>query len=313
MVDFTTVQLIKDVKRRGSVPTNQALFEDQDFVDMMSDCLEIRMIPNILRTREEFFVTTEDFDIAADQRRFALPERATGGRIRQLQILDENDKPIANIQRLQPELGEDSLHQDLHHHAPVFGYFFEGNTIVLSQDIDKLGPKLRVKYFRRPNRLTTVENAGQITAIDTGTGSLTLSNLPAGMITGVRVDIIAGKPHFDSRADSEEVLATGGSSVQVSLETAALVAVGDWVCFEGESVIPQIPKELHQILIQYTLEKVLHALGDIPGSALAAKNLEELERNVYEMLDNRDDGSPQKVSLDDTIFSYDPRFLRYNK
>lgn len=316
-VDYTTTQLIRDIKRRGSVPTNQSLFTDQDFIDTMSDCLEMRVIPNILRTREEFFVAAADTPLVEAQRRYPLPERGVGHRVRQVQFLDSDGKVTMNLQRVEPEHGENDGGQSfsgIHHHQS--GYYFEGNDIVLTNE--DLTPSnslqtLRVKYFRRPNRLALITNAGKVTAVDTGTGSLTLDNVPTDMTTGTKVDIIAGRPTFDSVADSEELTGAAGFAVSVSLATAANVSIGDWVCFEGESTIAQIPKELHQILIQYSLVKVLTALGDIQGAAAAANDLDELERNLYEMLGVRDDGSRRKVVSPHGLWNMDPEFIRDTK
>lgn len=296
MNDYTTTQLIADIKRIGSVPTSQQLYDEQDFVDSFSDCQKKRIIANVMRVKEEYFVATKDFEwselteLGGHRLGLKLPERTIGNRIRALQIIDADGIVVSQLPLLTPEYNDEVSWFT----NGAYGYIFQGNTLILSDYLRTDGTHLRLKFFRRPNNLAIVENAGKITAINLMTGALTLDNRPTQMIAGVKVDIISSTEPFDSLADSEVLLAGSGFSVQVSLATAALLSVGDYVCFEFQTVIPQLPVELHTILVQYGLAQVLASLSDQEGAAMAMAELPELERNIYELLAARDDGSEKK-------------------
>lgn len=293
MIDYTTDQLIADVKREGSVPTSQQLFVEQDFVDFMSDAMKKRIIPYILSTREEHFVTHVDYTIQDGQLEYAVPERAIGEKVRSVSIYNAAGRKITELSEVDPQMSE-RVEDD-----PRLGgstvYHFEGGNIVISEDLTSDAVTLRVKYYRRPSKLALVINAGQVTAVDKNTGSITMSNLPNGLAAGVNVDIQSGRPGFQTRADSVPVLTQIAFSIGVDASLIQDVEVGDWVCFEGESVIPQIPYDLHPILSQYVVAKVLRSLGDTQGAADAAADLKELEDSLYEYLEDRDDGSDNKV------------------
>lgn len=300
MLDYTTTSLIESIKRRGSIPAKQTLFDELDFCALMTDAQQIRVVPNILRVREEFFVRNSDHDIQ-DGPSFPVPERAIGNRVRQVQILDEQGRVLRKLSRLSPELGEEQGNDfTLVNRA---GYFFRGNNIVLAQaNSDALGTTLRIQYYRRPSKLVPTENAGQITNI-VGT-TVTVANAPATWAIGTILDGIDDQSPFDEKKDDIEVLGVAGNDLTLSADNAAALAVGDWLCDAGESVIPQYPVELHPILVQYVLVKIFDSQSDSQATALAGRHLEELERNTYEMIGDRDDGSPKKINSGMGIFDF---------
>jgi hypothetical protein len=71
--------------------------------------------------------------------------------------------------------------------------------------------------------------------------------------------------------------------------------VGDYVMKAEETIVPQLPTELHPILAQRTTVKMLEALGDTEGMQNAQKELERMEFNAMTLIDNRAEGAPQKV------------------
>jgi len=285
VIDYTTEQLIKDAKREGSIPTDQSLYTNQDFVDTFTDCMKKRMIPNVLRTREEHFVHAVILPITASNR-YGIPQRAIGGRIRGAQLLDAAGKPTIDLQRVEPEVGDGVWDSSV-------GYFFENNEIVLTEAA-KSSTSLRIKFYRRPSKMVTTLQAGKVISSNPTTGEMVLDKIPAGMAIGSSVDLVGGLPPFNTQ-DSVAITNVLGYTITVAPEVAALVSPGDWACFEGESTIPQIPEELHPILTQYAVVKILKSLGDKDGFVLASSDLAEMERNLYEMLDTRDDGSSRKV------------------
>lgn len=297
MPDYTIVQLIKDVKRHGSVPSNQNLYEDEDFAASFSDCLSMRVIPSILRTREEYFVTSTDYafssltTLSGDRLSLKLPSRAIANRIRLMQLIDASGNILADIPRLHVEENNEFAFSD----EFPFGYIFQGNNIIVNSDLNASGNQIRLHYFRRPSRLAEILRAGKITAINTMTGSITLDNVPSDWVAGTLIDIQSGLAPFDAKVDSASIIAVGSPSITVSTTVASAVAVGDYVCYEHESVIPQIPIELHPILVQFALATILKSLGDREGASMVMADLPKLEDELYEMLESRDDGSEQKL------------------
>lgn len=290
MIDYTVVQLIKDIKRRGSVPTNQALYTDQDFADTFTDCQEMMVIPAILKAREEFFAHQQDVTLVPGTLVYSLPERALGMKLRSVELLNAAGDVINHLPRVDPTAANAKS-----------GYHFRANSIVLTREFTPSAATLRLTYYRRPNRLTLTSQCARITAINANV--VTVDNIPTGFEAGTIVDIIAGRPPFDSRADS--ITITNRSGFLLTFDDASAFSIGDWICFEGETPIPQYPRELHQILVQYALVKLLSSLGDLTGEGSARADLDKLEENMNEYLNDRDDSAPQTLAVDNPLWAND--------
>jgi hypothetical protein len=83
-----------------------------------------------------------------------------------------------------------------------------------------------------------------------------------------------------------------GSTVQLTL---ANLKVGDYICLANESIIPYIPPDLHNGLAERTSARILAALGDQAGLQTANAKIAEIEQRQGNLLDNRSEGTPQKV------------------
>lgn len=71
---------------------------------------------------------------------------------------------------------------------------------------------------------------------------------------------------------------------------------GDYIAFAGECIIPQIPTELHDVLSQRVVLRTLQALGDAQGYGIAQTKLAEMEKATGNLIDNRTEGNPIKIS-----------------
>lgn len=71
--------------------------------------------------------------------------------------------------------------------------------------------------------------------------------------------------------------------------------VEDYIASQFECIIPQIPSDLHSLLAERTVARVLESLGDQAGLAMANDKISKLEAGQASMIDNRVEGSPRKV------------------
>jgi hypothetical protein len=295
MLDRTTTALIKDIKRMGSIPSSQDLYEDSDFVDAMNDCQASTVIPQIMKVREEFLVDTFTTPCVVGQRDYDLPVRAVGGKVRQIIMIDTQGNEV-RLSRIEPE--NKTWHENyMWWPGTKSGYYFEGNKIWLTPNLQNMYTSVQIKYFRRPSELTLTSLAAQVISINPTSGWVTVDKIPTGwaanrMLDGQKVD-----SPFNSKFDSVAALNIdlNANGVQLPPATAALLAAGDWICDEGECVIPQYPVELHRILTNYVLIDVLRHLGDTQGAMNMAADLQEAIDNFNTLISNRDEGSPRKV------------------
>lgn len=85
---------------------------------------------------------------------------------------------------------------------------------------------------------------------------------------------------------------TVGNTVQYII---ADLKVGDYICLANECIIPQIPPDLHNGLAERTSARILAALGDQQGLQVSMAKIQEIETRQGNLLDNRSEGTPQKV------------------
>lgn len=73
------------------------------------------------------------------------------------------------------------------------------------------------------------------------------------------------------------------------------IKVGDYICLANECIIPQIPPELHVALIERASARMLKAIGDKEGYAIAKAEIQEMNQNQATMIGQRIDSAVPKI------------------
>jgi hypothetical protein len=73
------------------------------------------------------------------------------------------------------------------------------------------------------------------------------------------------------------------------------VQVGDYLTAAEETIVPNIPTELHPILAQRVAVACLEAMGDETNKQSAERKLAAMEKDAGTFLDNRVEGASQKI------------------
>lgn len=276
---MNTSELQSALKIHGSWPTSDDLFSESDFLSLFNHQLLIEILPMMLQLNEEFFLMTQDFTITQGSK-YRVPRRATGAMFRSLHYVDGSGNH-SQITRLYEE----------DRHLNASGYFLQRNQVELTNDYTS--GTLRMKFFARPSKLVPVDECAQITAIDTGTNTVTFASVPAAMVAGELCDFVQNNNPYDLLDYDEEIVsATSTTLVFASLPDE--LAVGDWVTLSCESCVPMVPEELHPVLIQSALVKTLSSKKDKQYD----KELETLMRakeDAINMLDPRVRDNSNKV------------------
>ena len=79
---------------------------------------------------------------------------------------------------------------------------------------------------------------------------------------------------------------------------------GDYICSQFECIIPQIPSDLHSLLAERTVARILEAQGDIQGLQVANSKIGDMEARQATMMQNRAEGSPRKVFNRNSLLRY---------
>ena len=133
--------------------------------------------------------------------------------------------------------------------------------------------------------------------------------VPANITNGSKVDFVKAVGGFRTYKFDVKLGRQAVSSNIIKFTPGQIpeeFKIGDHVCSQYECIIPQIPADLHTLLAERTVARVLEALGDQQGLQNVSGKIAEYEKNQGTLIDNRVEGSPRKVLNRNT-------FLRYNK
>lgn len=292
------------------MPTSQITYSDDDILSYADEELQTGIIPLLMSVREDYLTSYIEDTISPSIAAYDMPERAIGMKLKDVTVIETTSPstpPGSVVEISIPRIQSDQGPTRLMNNYP--GFYLRENQLILQNPDAFNGYFLRQYYFKRPNKLVPVSSAAQITAVGPqgfvpvlAANQVLVSLLPSNFGTNATftqvVDIIQAKPGFRTIAMDLDV-----SCVQASLiitftgltAVPAGVSVGDWVCLQGETVIPQIPVELHPVLAQRTAVKILEGLGDVTNLQAAQVKLKEVEHAVLTMLSNRIEGEPQKI------------------
>jgi hypothetical protein len=229
---YTVDTLIESARRRGQLTRSAGSLDLSDLVELMNEELQTYMMSFLLSLKEEFAVATYDYTTTSGQYAVSLPPRAIGGKVREIMVKDEDQ--YRRISRVEPT----RVLQPPSNDGTPDRYYFEGNKII----VDPCGAAdIRIKYFRRPGALVLEADAGVITAINTGTKTVTLSSLPDGFTTSEEYDFVQSSPPFDTLGMDLAVTGISGNDVTFSATLPTDLVVGDYLCLAGEAPVRRFP------------------------------------------------------------------------
>lgn len=393
---LTSTDLINSIKRRIAVPGSQMTYEDEDFLALLNEELVSSLVPEVISLHEEFFTFSEVIPLVSGKKRYNIPERAIGMKIRSIFFQDNSGNLYEMAQINSDDQGYFS--QSFSNAGVNFlsKFFFEGNEIVLPVYGDYTNPvgSLRVVYYLRPNQLVKPERVATINSFNkkititnaslvdgdtitindvvfTARTTATLTNefnigltsaassqnlIVAININGVVNSVLTGGNIILSDSNRNYTISTSNSSAfvianligctctyvsstnvltngipnnitatsyvdvlqtrgghkayQIQIQADSIsgaiiwfdedvlsddVIIGDYIASENECIIPQLPDDLHPMLVQKAASVLLSSLGDLGGAAMSDKKIQELLTKQGTIIDNRASGEPKKI------------------
>jgi hypothetical protein len=289
VASYTTTDFLASVRARGAIPTttnSNNVNNTSNLLALATEELHIKLLPLIMSVREEFYVARKSHTITADQDTYAIPSRASGVVLRDVQIIVGND-----IRSLEPV---DSERISTTSSGDPEGYYLEHQNVVLYPTPNSTTGTLRLRYFMRPSRLALTSACAQISAINTSTNTVTVNTVPSSWASTTVVDFIKATPPYQHLAIDQSISSVAGSTITFASLPSDL-AVNDWIALAEYTPIPQIPFEFHPVLAQMTVVKALESVGDREGAAAAKRDLDEIKQNAIQLVTPRVQGSNKKV------------------
>lgn len=310
---LTSSSLIDTIKREGMIPTSQNTFSDDDFLAMANQEMKIGLVPSIMLNHEEYLVVdSPDITIIPNKSNYPIPYRAVGNKFREAFFKDTNGN-LRPMTRISPDNRPYYQQSTLQAH---FVYFYiKGNEIILVPDV---GPtpvgSIMFSYWLKPNDLVSETRVSTITAITAGltTTTYTVDQIPQNLQSFVQDGVILTGFSLNSKLDllqrrpghrtivfdiSPTIIDTTNKTITFNTsDISSDTIIGDYLAFAGESIIPQVPSDLHDILAHRVMMRAVQALGDTQAYQTASAKLAEMEKNTSILIDNRSEGNPQKVN-----------------
>jgi len=296
---MTSNQLIKSIKRRASIPENQATFTSEDFLELATEELLLGVVPKIMSVHEDYFLFEERTPLVSGQNEYEIPSRALGNKLRDVQWAHDDDN-ISELTRI--GIGERFAEYDVNTGTNLKKFFIKNNKVVFAPNIDtNPSGSLAFIYYIRPSELVTEDRIGIIQAINDlggGTTEIVLNAIPENFNTSIEYDFYKANSPFSTLKIDKKSTAINTATNAITFNTTDIpteLKVGDHLAQACECIIPQIPSELHSMLAQMVACRVLEAQGDTQGLQNALVKLKQMENAAGMLVDNRIDDAPQKI------------------
>jgi len=294
---YTTNSLIEAIKLKGMIPTSQNTINTENFITFINEEMDLGVLPHILAFHEDNFTRSEVVSLTAGQYKYQIPSRAVGNKLKDVYLMDYNGN-LLEMTRISN--GELSDYNQRYQNSAAF--YLEGDSIVLLGEVTSTD-KLKFLYHTRPNRIVQESRAAKILSVSGSTvviGAIPTSGGSNLLTVGTKCDIVRAKsPHSCAVIDSSIVSINAVDNTHVitlsDTNLATVVKPGDYLNLAEETIIPQVPPELHGLLAQRVVARCLEALGDSAGLQAANAKIAELEIKTGSLIDNRVENAPQKV------------------
>jgi len=295
---LTSDDLIRSLKRRALIPTDQSTFESEDFLEILNEEISTGILPYLLEQHEEHLVNYVEIpaDIEAPFQ-YEIPYRSIGNKLRDVAYIDSAGNP-SELSRVSLEEISDYTSSYSTNQASVF--YLENNNVVIPSLSIQPNSKLRMYFYLRPSDLVLVKETGKIIGITKGTTEtvITIDNFPDTFANNPLFDIVGSKSPNKLKKFDIQATSINKNTKSVTINNDMLpsdLVSGDYICQAEESPYPQMPTELHAILAQRGALLCLQALGDTEGLTNATRKLMKMEKAVTNLIDNRVEGAPQKI------------------
>lgn len=293
---YNVANLIANIKIRCAVPSSQLTFEDTDWAEMASNTLQDEVVPLVMSTREEFFVTYEDVVLPATGI-VPIPSEAVGAKLRSVCWLQQsNPLQLFNLPRLDLDvvagIANNAMTVGTTVPGAFGGFFLQDNSIHIWPSTGIVGGNiLRLYYFRRALQLADPRSYSTVLSVTDNT--IVLERAPASFEVGSIVNTVSSLPNFAITNSGATITAVSSPTIEV--DDATGIEVGDYISLQGYSAVPQIPVEAHAYLAQLTAVFALESLNDEAGANKASEKAMKLRTNLLTMISSRVDGSPKKI------------------
>lgn len=293
---YFTDDLVSALKRYSYFPEAQQTLQSSDLISILNDELTLNLAAELMKVRINHFLTSKTVSTTANVPRIVIPERAIGSTIKNIYLVDGagGRTPIV--------YGDvDVLEGAAAGAASPTDFLFSGDEIILVPTPSGVS-NLEIWFYRMLSKLVLTASCAKITAVSSLAGTTTFTvntDLTGSLSIGDKVDFVSGKSPFLSWADDVTITAISATQIQVATtdvddESGAVEPIAnDYICPAGTSCIPQIPRELHPVLVQMGVVSMMQPIAHLPKYQLAKDRLERMRDSAFKLIVHRVEMQPE--------------------
>lgn len=266
-MSYTASGAISRIKLKAWTSASSAL-SDPELLELLDDSLRSYIVPLLKSVRDEWFVSGNDIETAANGL-ISMPN-SVASTIRTVAWV--NGSNYIPLPRIEPE---DSFAFVGAGGSIPAGYMLAGyNLQVLPTSVGSV--RIYLSFMERPLPMVLDEDAAECDADGSGsTVSISETPLSWQASTPAIVDIISGESPFATVYDGIEVASIASDLVTFTSFDAGLITEGMWLADAGYTPFPGIPIELHPLLQLDVMRTIFEGTGD--------KRLQGIERRQQKM------------------------------
>lgn len=296
-MSYTTSDLLEEIKTQGIIPENQNTLSDNDLLRLADKEVRRGVVPYIMQVREDYFVRFVDrpiVDTGTANAKYPIPKRSIGFKLKDVTIVSNANTRSEDERSLPLFAPEDAPNRQYNSYGGYQGFFFRGNSIIITPAPTGFGEAVRMYYFQRPNKLILPTASAQVTNIDLSTNEVTVASVPTTYVTGKKFDFTSAEEPFDNHSQDVELTDINGQVLTFTSIPEEL-QIGDYVSLAEEAPVVQIPVDFVPMLVQRVVVKALEALGDSEGFNAARSELAKMEQEIMNLISPRVEGEAKKI------------------
>lgn len=313
---WTTDELLADIREQGRIANDEPEATDAILLTEATHQMHRVFVPLIRKARSDYYETTQDYALVADQAYYDLPSRAVSSSVRNVVIV--NASGLEMVLNVLPA-GDRHGYTKVRATVPAYYTLLDDQVVLMPTPATSSGFTLRITYEYRPGQLVATSAAEKITSVsyNTSTGHYTLGTPSATPVTTAPfVDVqratapfslglvqATNNGHATHSLDAVPFINAWASANSLSLPAQSAhraPRVGDYICNMDECVIPQIPPEFHPLLALAVASKWLRPI-DPEGSVQLYQELQGSIKDQLSLLSPRNVGQSMKIKSTSSI------------
>lgn len=126
---------------------------------------------------------------------------------------------------------------------------------------------------------------------------ITVPTVPTHFTSAIKYDVIGAESpnkinYFNIYANTVNLTL---KTISFATSDAPALVLGDYITKAEETIVPNIPTELHPIVAQRVAVACLEAMGDEQNKQSAERKLAQMEKSALKIISNRVEGAPKKI------------------